>query len=76
LAHTEGYWYLFDEREKRLLVVPDSDDCVVWIPQYVEIVNSSEAFKLEVPVTWDERDDVRDKGARPTIIRAATIMLT
>jgi hypothetical protein len=64
LAHTEGYWYLFDEREKRLLVVPDGDDYVVWFPQYVEIVNSSEAFKLEVPVTWDERDDVRDKSGK------------
>jgi uncharacterized membrane protein len=26
LAHTEGYWYLIDEDENHLLVVPDQDD--------------------------------------------------
>ena len=26
LAHTEGYWYLIDEDENDLLVVPDQDD--------------------------------------------------
>jgi len=29
LAHTEGYWYLIDEDEGDLLVVPDQTDKVI-----------------------------------------------
>ena len=45
LAHTDGYWYLFDEQEKQLLILPNGNDFAIWFPHFVNIANSYESIQ-------------------------------
>jgi hypothetical protein len=65
LAHTEGHWYLIDEREDTLIVIPERDDYAVQFPKHYQIVHSTGALKLEAPVTWDEVDE----SAQPEMVQ-------
>jgi hypothetical protein len=54
LAHTDGFWYLLDEDDGDLVIIPDQRVHFLQLPKYVESVDKTRALKVAVPSAWDE----------------------